>query len=77
MHNMTKRRLPIGIQTFRKIRKENCYYVELASEGAAMAQLQAKGYADKYRCLDQPIHLIGVEFSKDTRNITAFEVVSA
>ncbi len=51
--------------------------VELASEGAAMAQLQEKGYADKYRSLDQPIHLIAVEFSKDTRNITAFEVVSA
>ena len=50
--------------------------VELASEGAAMAQLQEKGYADKYRGLDQPIHLIGVEFSKDTRNITAFEVAS-
>ncbi len=51
--------------------------VELASEGAAMAQLKEKGYADKYRSLDQPIHLIGVEFSKDTRNITAFEVASA
>ena len=48
--------------------------VELASEGAAMAQLQKKGYADKYRDLDQPIFMIGVEFSKDTRNITAFEV---
>ena len=48
--------------------------VELASEGGAMAQLKEKGYADKYRGLDQPIHLIGVEFSKDTRNITAFEV---
>ncbi len=51
--------------------------VELASEGAAMAQLKEKGYADKYRGLNQPIHLIGVEFSKDTRNITAFEVASA
>ena len=48
--------------------------VELASEGGALAQLQAKRYADKYRGLDQPIYLIGVEFSKDTRNITAFEV---
>ncbi len=48
--------------------------VELASDGAAMAQLQAKGYADKYRSLDQPIYLIAVEFSKNTRNITAFEV---
>ncbi len=51
--------------------------VELASEGTAMAQLQEKGYADKYRSLDQPIHLIGVEFSKETRNITAFEVARA
>ena len=51
--------------------------VELAPEGSAMAQLQAKGYADKYRNLGEPIHLIGVEFSKDTRNITAFEVISA
>ena len=51
--------------------------VELASEGAAMAQLQEKRYADKYRNLDQPIHLIAVEFSKNTRNITAFEVVCA
>ena len=25
---MTKRRLPIGIQTFREIREENCYYVD-------------------------------------------------
>ncbi len=51
--------------------------VELASEGAAMAQLKEKGYADKYRGLDQPIFMIGVEFSKDTRNITAFEVAGA
>jgi len=40
-------------------------------------KLQEKGYADKYRGLDQPIHLIGVEFSKGTRNITAFEVAGA
>ena len=25
---MTKRRLPIGIQTFREMREENCYYVD-------------------------------------------------
>ena len=51
--------------------------IEMASEGAAMAQLQEKEYADKYRGLDQPIHLIAVEFSKNTRNITAFEVAHA
>ena len=51
--------------------------VELASAGAAMAQLQERGYADKYRALGQPIHLIGVEFSKDERNIAAFDVERA
>ena len=51
--------------------------VEMASEGGAMAQLQEKRYADKYRGLDRPIHLIAVEFSKNTRNITAFEVARA
>ena len=51
--------------------------VELASEGGAMAQLKAKGYADKYRHLRQPIHLIGVEFSKASRNILALDVEQA
>ena len=51
--------------------------VEMASAGAAMAQLQERRYADKYRALGQPIYLIGVEFSKDTRNIAAFEVEHA
>ena len=51
--------------------------VELAPEGAALAQLKEKGYADKYRGLGQPIHLIGVEFSREERNIVGFEVESA
>ena len=25
---MTKRRLPIGMQTFREVREQNCYYVD-------------------------------------------------
>ena len=51
--------------------------VELEPEGAAMAQLRERRYADKYRHLGQPIHLIGVEFSKDARNLAAFEVERA
>ena len=51
--------------------------VEMASAGAAMAQLKERRYADKYRDLGQPIHLIGVEFSKDERNIAAFDVEQA
>ena len=42
-----------------------------------MAQLQERHYADKYRALGQPIYLIGVEFSKEERNLTAFAVERA
>ena len=51
--------------------------VELSSAGAALAQLQERRYADKYRGLGQPIYLIGVEFSKDERNVAAFDVEQA
>ena len=44
--------------------------------GAALAQAREKRYADKYRHLGQPIHLIGVAFSEADRNIAAFEVES-
>ena len=41
--------------------------------GQALAQVKEKGYAEKYRHLGQPVHLIGVKFSKAARNIAAFE----
>ena len=51
--------------------------VENASVGAGLAQLRARGYADKYRPLGHPIHLVGVAFSKAPRNVAAFEVAQA
>ena len=48
--------------------------VELAPEGAAMEQLKAKRYADKYRGWGRPIHLIAVEFSREHKNVVAFDV---
>ena len=51
--------------------------VESAPEGAGLAQLQARGYADKYRGSGRPVHLIAVEFSKETRNVAALEVAPA
>ena len=48
--------------------------VEMAGEGEAMAQLKERRYAEKYRGAGEPIHLIGVEFSRDTRNVAAFAV---
>ena len=50
--------------------------VELAPPGSALAQLQERDYAAKYRGGGEPIHLIGVGFSRDTRNVTAFEVAA-
>ena len=46
--------------------------VEQAGSGSAMAQLQARRYADKYRA-DGPVRLVGVEFSSASRNIVSFE----
>ena len=48
--------------------------VELVPEGNALQQIKDKRYADKYQSLQQPVHLIGVEFSKENRNIVGFEV---
>ena len=48
--------------------------VERASSGAALRQLQERDYAAKYRGRGEPIYLIGVEFSRETRTLAAFEV---
>ena len=48
--------------------------VEIEPEGRALQQIKDRGYADKYRGLNQPIHLIGVEFSRDQRKVVAFEL---
>ena len=48
--------------------------VEQAGSGTALAQLRAKGYAEKYRGQGHSVHLIGVEFSSATRNVERFDV---
>jgi hypothetical protein len=50
--------------------------VELAAEGRALQQIKDRGYADRYRGMGQPIHLIGVEFSRERRTVVGFEVES-
>ena len=49
---------------------------ELAPAGSALAQLRERRDADRYRGRGEPIHLIGVEFSRQARNLTAFEVAA-
>lgn len=48
--------------------------VEQLPDGKALDQIIHKGYADKYRGAGKPIHLIGVEFSSEKRQIVAFDV---
>jgi hypothetical protein len=48
--------------------------VEQTPEGSAMAQLKERNYAQKYQAHQQPIHLIGVEFSKAAKGLVGFEV---
>ena len=67
-------RLDMAVRFNRNVYLFEFKVVEQASQGAAMAQLRSRRYADKYRHLGEPIHLVAVEFSKDARNLTAFEV---
>ena len=48
--------------------------VERDPTGHALQQLKGKGYADKYRAEGLPIHLVGVEFSREARNVVGFAV---
>ena len=50
--------------------------VEVAGEAAASAR-SSGGFADKYRYLNHPIHLVAVAFSKERRRVVSFEVVPA
>ena len=47
--------------------------IEQSGEGAALAQLKERRYADKYRGGGGTVHLVGVEFSSADRNIRGFE----
>ena len=80
---MARRKLPIGIQTFREIREDNCYYVDktayirwLLDEGKHFFLSRPRRFG-KNRGLGQPIFLVAVEFSRETRNLVAFEVERA
>ncbi|MYH86739.1 MAG: AAA family ATPase, partial [Gammaproteobacteria bacterium] len=51
--------------------------IERAGEGSALRQLTERGYAEKHRAAGEPVHLIGVEFSEETRNVANFETAAA
>ena len=69
-------RLDMAVRTGGQVYLFEFKVVEMEPEGAALAQLQSRNYAAKYRHLGAPIHLIGVEFSRQSRNVTAFAVAA-
>ena len=48
--------------------------VEHTAKGDALAQIKTQGYADKYLGRGEPVHLIGIEFSRAARNLVGFAV---
>ena len=70
-------RLDMAVRAYGHVYLFEFKVAEMAPPGSALAQLQERDYAAKYRGRGEPIHLVGVEFSRATRNITAFEVADA
>ena len=69
-----KGRIDMTVRYNRRIYLFEFKVVEMVPEGKALEQLKSKGYAEKYRRYGEPISLIGVEFSRVSRNIVGFEV---
>ncbi len=65
------KKLPIGIQTFQKIREDDYVYVD-KTEQKALALMKTKGYAEKYKAKGKKIILIGIGFSSEEKNVTDF-----
>ncbi len=70
-------RLDMAVRTGGHVYLFEFKVVELAPPGSALTQLRERGYADKHRGHGEPIHLIGVELSRERRNVTAFEAADA
>ena len=66
-------RLDMAVQAGGRVYLFEFKVLERSGSGAAMAQLKAKGYAEKYLHLGVPVHLVGVEFSMKTRNVEGID----
>ena len=44
---------------------------EAAAVGRAVRQIRERGYVEKYRERGEPIHLLGVVFGREARNVIA------
>ncbi len=67
-------RIDLTVRLLERIYLFEFKVVESEPEGQALAQLKARGYADKYRAQGLHLHLVGIEFSRQARNVVGFEV---
>ena len=65
------------VKTPRRIWLFEFKIAETAKPGEGLRQLRERGYADKYRTTGVEIILAAVDFSRETRNITAFRTTTA
>ena len=84
-----RRKLPIGVQTFRTIREDGSYYVDktpfirrLVEEGRHYFLSRPRRFGksllvDTIKELFEGNEPLFREFSKETRNVAAFEVATA
>ena len=70
-------RLDMAVRAYGRVYLLEFKVRERARAGSAMAQLKQRGYAEKYRHLGEPVYLMGLEFSTETRNLVGFEVEPA
>ncbi len=71
-----KGRIDLALRTGDRVYLFEFKVVEQVPDGRALAQLQAKGYAEKYRAPGVTVTLVGVEFSRAQRNLVGFEVAA-
>ena len=77
LENREVARLDMAVRAYGHVYLFEFKVAEMTPPGSALAQLQERDYAAKYRGRGEPIHLVGVEFSRATRNITAFATADA
>jgi hypothetical protein len=74
---MNKGRIDLALKAGNRVYLFEFKVVEQVPEGRALAQLQLKGYAEKYREPGVAITLVGIEFSRESRNVVGFDVAEA
>ena len=70
-------RVDLAVRCAGQVYLFECKVAEREPSGAALAQLRERDYAAKYRASGRPVHFVGIEFSRETRNIVAFETAPA